>query len=146
LPVAAPSVVAGHAAATGAPTPGPKRRVLVVDDNVDAAESLATLLRAHGHNVQTACDGREGLAKAEKFDPHVVFLDLTMPHMGGVEAAARIRQLPHGDETVLVALTGWGQGSDVEHAQTPGFDHHLLKPIDPDALGKLFSLQSNSAR
>jgi CheY-like chemotaxis protein len=116
----------------------PRRRILVVDDNVDAASSLAMLLEQMGHEVVTASDGEEGVTKAAAFSPHVVFLDLGMPRMDGAEAAKRLRTLPGGGQTILIALTGWGQEHDRQRTRAAGFDHHFLKPIDPDSLEQLF--------
>ncbi len=114
-------------------------RILVVDDNEDAATSLAMLLELLGHEVMTASDGQDGVAKAAAMCPHVVFLDLGMPKMDGVEAAKRLRALPDGEATVLIALTGWGQDHHLERTREAGFDHHLLKPIDPGSLSELLA-------
>jgi signal transduction histidine kinase/ActR/RegA family two-component response regulator len=118
----------------------PRRRILVVDDNVDAASSLSILLEELGHEVATASDGEEGVTKAATFCPHVVFLDLGMPKMDGVEAAKGLRALPEGGQTILIALTGWGQEHDLERTRAAGFDHHLLKPIESDSLEQLLSM------
>jgi signal transduction histidine kinase len=115
-----------------------RRRILVVDDNEDAATSLAILLEQLGHEVVIAFDGEEGVAKAAAFCPHVVFLDLGMPRMDGAEAAKRMRTLPDGAQTILIALTGWGQEHDRQRTRAAGFDHHLLKPIEPHSLEQLF--------
>jgi signal transduction histidine kinase/ActR/RegA family two-component response regulator len=117
----------------------PCRLILVVDDNEDAATSLSMLLARLGHEVATASDGEEGVTKAAAFCPHVVFLDLGMPRMDGVEAARRLRGLPQGEQTILIALTGWGQEHDLQRTRAAGFDHHLLKPIEPDSLEQLLS-------
>jgi signal transduction histidine kinase/CheY-like chemotaxis protein len=116
-----------------------RHRVLVVDDNRDAATSLAMLLEQMGHDVQTACDGREGVAMAEAMRPDLIFLDLGMPRMNGIDAARCLRALPHGWDTTLVALTGWGQPQDQQRTRVAGFDRHLLKPIDPAELAKLLA-------
>jgi signal transduction histidine kinase len=105
------------------------RRILIADDNVDAVTSLARLLTLLGHEVATAHDGLEALGKAAEGTPEVVFLDLGMPRMDGIEAAQRIRQLPGGDKILLIALTGWGQESDRQRTLDAGFDWHLIKPI-----------------
>ena len=115
------------------------RRILVVDDNADAANSLAMLLEHQGHEVSTAHDGAEALVKARKLRPHLVFLDLGMPRMGGLEAAACLRSSSNGEPMTLVALTGWGQQQDHERTRAAGFDWHLLKPIDPNDLAKVLS-------
>jgi PAS domain S-box-containing protein len=116
-----------------------KRRILVVDDNTDAAESLAALLSINGHETRMAHDGPQAVAEAKAFQPDVVFLDIGMPTMDGHETARRIRQEPWGKQMVLVALTGWGQTEDRRRSQEAGFDHHLVKPADPTVVAKLIS-------
>ena len=112
-----------------------RRRILVVDDNEDAANSLAKLLsRAYRHEVRVAHDGPAALALAGEFRPEVVLLDIGLPGMDGNEVARLLREQPEFAETLIVALTGWGQESDVERSQAAGFDHHLLKPVDLEAL------------
>ena len=113
------------------------RRVLVVDDNEDAATSLAMLLQSAGHDVMTAIDGQDGVAGAVQFRPDVVLLDLGMPNVDGFEAASRMRALPGGSQLTLVALTGWGQECDLKRTRAAGFDHHLLKPVDFRTLSQL---------
>jgi PAS domain S-box-containing protein len=107
------------------------RRVLIADDNRDGAESLAMVMTVFGCEVRTAYDGASAVRTAESFEPEVVFLDLGMPGMDGFEAARRIRSLPGGSTTVLIALTGWGQERDRQRTSEAGFDAHLVKPIDP---------------
>jgi CheY-like chemotaxis protein len=107
------------------------RRVLLIDDNIDAAESLAQLLSLSGHDARTAIDGSTGLRAAVEFKPEVVFCDLGLPGMSGYEVAKALRALPEGRELVLVALTGYGQPSDREKTAQAGFDAHLVKPVDP---------------
>ena len=107
------------------------RRVLLIDDNVDAAESLAQLLMLSGHDARTASDGPEGLRVAEAFQPEVVFCDLGLPGMSGLEVARALRALPFGRGLVLAALTGYGQPGDREKTAQAGFDAHLVKPVDP---------------
>jgi len=113
---------------------GPQRRVLVVDDNRDAAESLAMLLRIKGHDVLTAYDGDVGVAAAETFLPELILMDIGMPKVDGYEAARRIRAKSWGTETILVALTGWGAETDRQRTRDAGFDKHLVKPVDTNAL------------
>jgi CheY-like chemotaxis protein/anti-sigma regulatory factor (Ser/Thr protein kinase) len=116
-----------------APIPG-ACRILVADDNADAAETLAMLLEAQGHEVAIACDGLEALARVQEFAPHVAFLDIGMPVMNGLEAARQIRRLPVAAHLRLVALTGWCQPSDRERTREAGFDLHLVKPLSARAL------------
>jgi signal transduction histidine kinase len=117
-----------------------QRRILVVDDNVDAAESLAILLRLLGHDVRVAHDGPAGLAAVEAAPPDLVFLDIGMPVMNGYEVAQRLRQRPGPDHVVLVAVTGWGQEEDRRRSREAGFDHHLVKPVEPEALRQVLAL------
>lgn len=109
-------------------------RVLVVDDNVDAAESIAMILSLAGHDVKTAGDGPQALNCASAFQPDVVVLDIGLPGLDGYEVARRMRQMPQAQEALIVALTGYGQRSDQALAREAGFDEHLVKPADPDAL------------
>ena len=119
--------------------PGLTLRILVVDDNRDAAESLRMLLEAGGHSVKTAYDGPSALKRVEAFRPDVVLLDLGLPGMDGVEVARRTRGTPHGRHVHIVAVTGWGQDEDKARTSEAGFDGHLTKPIDAQDLASLFS-------
>jgi signal transduction histidine kinase len=110
------------------------RRVLVVDDNLDAAESLAMLLRLHGHATETAGDGLAAVEKAAEWLPDVILLDIGLPKMSGYDACRRIRQQPSGPAIYIIALTGWGQAEDRQRSTEAGFDDHLVKPIDFAAL------------
>jgi CheY-like chemotaxis protein len=109
----------------------------VADDNFDAASMLAEYLELLGHQVWTASDGQDALEKTESLKPEVVVLDLGMPRMDGYEAARRIRATALGPHLTLIALTGWGQESDRARTRDAGFDWHVVKPVDPDALGEL---------
>jgi CheY-like chemotaxis protein len=109
-------------------------RVLVADDNADAAESLRMVLQSEGHEVQLAHNGLEALEVASVFRPHAALLDIGMPVIDGYEAARRLRALPHGQTIQLVALTGCGQQEDKRRAREAGFDAHLTKPFDPRVL------------
>ena len=109
-------------------------RVLVVDDNRDAAEATSVLLELSGHEVKTVGDGSEALASAPIYAPDVVLLDIGLPGMDGYEVAVRLRQMPETRDSCLIALTGYGQPADRARAREAGFDHHLTKPADPDAL------------
>jgi CheY-like chemotaxis protein len=118
----------------------PCRRILVVDDNVDAANSLAKVLRRiYKQDVRAAHGGPEALAIAGEFRPEVVLLDIGMPGMDGYEVARRLRSSPNTSTSLLVALTGWGQDSDRQRAKEAGFDHHLVKPVDPEAIRALLA-------
>ena len=110
------------------------RRVLVVDDNEDSAESLALLLRLGGHLVETAHDGEQALAAAERFQPDAILLDLGMPRLNGYEVCERIRMRPWGQSILMIAQTGWGQAQDRARTLEAGFDAHLTKPIDPEVV------------
>ncbi len=134
LPLAQVNAAAPHLDAAGSEAPLEGRRVLVVDDNSDAAESLALLLQSAGAEVHTANDGPAGLAAVRRFLPHAVLLDLGMPGMDGFEVARRLRAEPGLAGLVLVALTGWGQEEDRKRTRSSGFDHHLTKPVDVDRL------------
>jgi CheY-like chemotaxis protein len=114
-------------------------RILVADDNEDAAQSLAMLLRMLGHEVVTAGDGLEALEVAEGFRPRVILLDIGMPKLNGYDTARRIRELPWTGDVVIVALTGWGQKEDLLRSEQAGFDAHLVKPVDPSSLERLLA-------
>lgn len=109
-------------------------KVLVVDDNFDAATSLSMLVELLGHEVRTAYDGTEALDLASQFCPDVVLLDLGMPRMDGYEACRRLRAQPWGADIAVVAVTGWGQERDRRETQLAGFDQHLVKPVAPEVL------------
>ena len=109
------------------------RRVLVVDDNADAADSLAMLLEVRGDAVRVAYDGEEALAAEADFVPEVVLLDIGMPKLSGYEVARRIREI-RGAGVLIVAITGWGQDEDRQRSREAGFDHHFTKPVDYAAL------------
>ncbi len=116
----------------------PSRRILVVDDNRDAAESLSVLLRLLGNEVRTAHDGVEAVASATEFRPDVVLLDIGLPKLNGYEAARRIRE-QQGDAVVLIALTGWGQDEDRRRSSEAGFNHHMTKPVEFEELQRLLT-------
>jgi CheY-like chemotaxis protein len=119
--------------------PGTRRRILVVDDNVDAAESLAMMLRIMGNDVHLAHDGQAAVEAAKKLRPDLILLDIGMPKLNGYEACRRIRGQLSGRQPAIVALTGWGQEEDKRRSSEAGFDHHLVKPIEPAALVKLLA-------
>jgi signal transduction histidine kinase len=116
-----------------------RRRVLVADDNRDAGESLAMLLRLDGHEVEIAFDGPEALALFDRMKPEIAILDIGMPGLTGYEVAQRIRSQRPARPVTLIAVTGWGQEADKARAAESGFDHHFTKPLEPDALSALLS-------
>lgn len=124
-----------------------RHRLLIVDDNQDAAVSLAMLLRFQGHEVRVAHDGPAALQLATSYKPELVFLDIGMPGMDGYEVARRWRSIPGSESTVLAALTGWGQPEDRRRTTEAGFDHHLLKPLELSVLeGVIASVASGGRR
>jgi CheY-like chemotaxis protein len=128
-----------RAAAPHVPPVMVARRVLIIDDNADAADTLASLVTALGGESATALSGEEGVQQAEAFRPDVVLLDIGMPGMDGYETCRRLRASPSGAGAFIVALTGWGQQSDKERALENGFNAHLTKPADPHTLETLLS-------
>ncbi|WP_258001211.1 hybrid sensor histidine kinase/response regulator [Janthinobacterium sp. ROICE36] len=132
---AAPVTPAAPASAGG----GPRFRVLVVDDNADAANTLAAVLDMMGHATQVAHDGEQALAMAPQFLPDVIFLDIGLPGMNGYDVARALRRIPAGAHVVLVALTGWGAENDRSQSSAAGFDHHLTKPANLLAIGELLA-------
>jgi len=123
---------AGEAVVVPAPRVLPVRSLslLVADDNRDATESLAALLRLEGHDVQTAFDGREAFKAAQDFRPDAVLMDIGMPILNGYEVAQMIREQLWGAQMLLIALTGWGQSDDRRRSREAGFNAHLVKPVD----------------
>jgi DNA-binding response OmpR family regulator len=117
-------------------TQPPPARVLVVDDNEDAANSLATLLEVMGYEVRTAYDGPEAIEAADDFEPAVALLDIGLPRLSGYDIARHVRER-RGREVLLVAITGWGQEDDRRRAREAGFDHHFTKPADFEVLLEL---------
>jgi CheY-like chemotaxis protein/two-component sensor histidine kinase len=116
-----------------------KCRVLVADDNRDAAESMGTMLRLLGHEVRTVRDGLQAVEEAAAFRPDIILLDIGMPRLNGYEAARRIRRERWGKDMLLVALTGWGQEEDKRRAAEAGFDRHMTKPVDPRHVEQLLA-------
>jgi signal transduction histidine kinase/DNA-binding response OmpR family regulator len=136
-----------HSAATAVqPTPRNACRVLVVDDNHDAAEATAVLLQLAGHEVKAVGDGHDALASAPVFAPHVILLDIGLPGMDGYSVARQLRRCSETASSCLIALTGYGQPADQERAKEAGFDHHLTKPADPDELMQLIQSWLQSGR
>jgi len=113
------------------------RRILVVDDSVDACESLSAVVQMLGHVSATAFDGQEAVEVAAVFRPQLILMDITLPRLSGYEAAALIRAQDGGDAIIFVALTGWGGEQDRRDALSAGFHHHVVKPIDFEVLKQL---------
>ena len=135
-----PRAAAPDAGAAAGDDPAmPSCRILVVDDNRDAADMLSRLLTASGHSVRLAYDGEEALRQAIAFNPQVGLLDIGMPEMNGYELAARLREHTQLRELFLVAITGWGQEEDRQRAMSAGFDAHLTKPADPVEIARLLA-------
>jgi CheY-like chemotaxis protein len=124
------------------PAPATARRVLVADDNRDGAEIMSLLLQQYGYEVAVAHAGPEALTVAAQSRPDIAILDIGMPGMSGYEVARRIRAEAWGKRILLIALTGWGQEEDKKRAFESGFDHHLIKPIDPDELEALMASEN----
>jgi PAS domain S-box-containing protein len=140
LPLAASDVAAVPTNGTVAPPIASSgRRVLVADDNKDAADSLAMVLELSGHDVRVAHGGRAALALAQTFRPDVALLDIGMPELNGYEVAKELRREPWATGILLIALTGWGQDDDRQRAKDAGFNHHLTKPLDLDTLETLLA-------
>jgi CheY-like chemotaxis protein len=130
---------------TSPPGSAPNRlKVLVADDNRDAADTLAMLLELNGHEVSVAHCGSAALATTLRQGPHAVILDIGMPDMSGYEVARKIRAEAGGAAMMLIAVTGWGQADDKARACAAGFDHHLTKPVDPDQVERLLQECSRS--
>jgi PAS domain S-box-containing protein len=126
-------------AAADAPRAMLPRRILVVDDNVDAANGLAMILALEGHDTETAHDGEEAIEKAAARPPDVILLDIGMPKLNGYDTCRRIRGHPWGKNIMLVALTGWGQEEDRRRSHDAGFDGHIVKPVDSETLRKILA-------
>ena len=151
LTVRLPVLLHQHAAAAGdrprdeAVPVGPQRRILIADDNHDAATSLSLQLKLAGHEVRTVYDGVEALEAAELFRPDVALLDLGMPRVDGYEVARRLRAQPWALGTTLIALTGWGQPQDRARSAAAGFDVHLVKPVSEADLFRAVTTEADRA-
>jgi PAS domain S-box-containing protein len=143
LAVAVEAPVAEPPHEKGDPWPVAPCRILVVDDCRDSADSLAMLLKMLGHEVGTAYNGEQAVEAAATLRPDVVLLDIGMPRLNGYDACRRIRQQPWGQGMFLIALTGWGQEEDRRRTEEVGFDHHMVKPVDPAVLMKLLASRSS---
>jgi CheY-like chemotaxis protein/two-component sensor histidine kinase len=128
-----------HEAAWTESAPAVKRRVLIIEDRPEIANGLARLLQSRGHITQVAHEGAQGVQAAGEFRPEIILVDIGLPGMDGYEVGRRIRSEPWGKDMVLVALSGYGQASDVQDARAAGFDHYLLKPVPYQSLAKVFS-------
>jgi CheY-like chemotaxis protein len=137
LPLAQP-VEERASSGAGDRAPSCPCRVLVAEDNPDAAEMMRVMLNLKGHEVRVASDGVAAVEIARAFRPHIAFLDIGMPRMDGYEAAQHVRRL-FGNRITLVALTGWGQDEDKRRSREAGFDHHLTKPPEPEVLDALIA-------
>ena len=120
-------------------TPKSSLRILIVDDNQDGANSLAMMLKIMGNDTRTAYDGQAGVGAAEQFRPDVMLLDIGLPKLNGYEVCRCIREKPWGKGIVLIAVTGWGQDEDRRRSHEAGFDHHMVKPVDPKVLMKMLA-------
>jgi CheY-like chemotaxis protein len=146
LPLAANTDSPIAQATTTEPVVIPPLRILIVDDNRDSADMIATLLTFGGHETHTANDGLAAVDAAANLQPDVIFMDIGLPILNGYEAARRIRERQSDKKPVLVALTGWGQDADRRRSESAGFDAHLVKPVDDTRLGKLLvDLHTGSA-
>jgi two-component system CheB/CheR fusion protein len=130
----APTKATGSAAVGARPIGSSKFRVLVVDDNVDSAEAISTLLRLQGHDARCAFDGASAVTVAEQFGPHLILLDISLPDINGYEVLRRLREQTNASQPVVAAVTGFGQSEDLRRTREAGFDHHLVKPFSPDVL------------
>jgi PAS domain S-box-containing protein len=137
LPISHASAPLSKAAPTSSAHAGPKRRILVVDDNVDAAMTVSTLLKTWGHEVHSVHTGVRAIEEVQNFRPEIVLLDIGLPGMSGYDVARQLRSEPSSKGVIIAALTGYGQESDRQRAFEAGFDYHLTKPPDPNLLASL---------
>jgi PAS domain S-box-containing protein len=136
--------VAPEPSAAPPSAPALARRILVVDDNRDAVDALAMMLRLNGSDVEVAYDGQSGLATAQSFRPDAIVLDIGLPGMDGYEVARRLRARPETADKLIIAVTGYGQKEDRQRALAAGFDHHLVKPIESETLIQLLAAPRGS--
>jgi len=142
LPVRQPGSPDGHVSAQAPLRSDGGQRVLVVDDNLDAANALRYLLENDGHEVRLAADGASGLALAREFRPHIILLDIGLPKLNGYQLAQEVRADPALREVTIIAVTGYGQPEDRERAAAAGIDYHLTKPVEFQSLQRLFRVVS----
>lgn len=114
-----------------------KRRILIVDDNLEGAEILSIMLEHFGHDVRITARGEKALEIVDAFRPHLVLLDLDMPRLNGFETCRLLREKPGGGDMVIAALTGWERDEDRERTREAGFDMHLTRPLDPDTMRRI---------
>ena len=145
LPLLSGATDAAPAAAGIAPQTTPKRRILIVDDNKDSADSLAMLLEITGNTTYQAHDGVEAMKAVETHRPEVVLLDIGLPRLDGHEVCRKVREQSWGKDILMIALTGWGQEEDRRRSKEAGFDGHLVKPVNYDELLKLLSSMGNGS-
>lgn len=134
-----------HETSDGSDAEAPPIRVLVVDDDDDSAESLARLVQVLGHVGLTADDGPSAIESVRGFRPRIVLLDIGLPGMSGYEVARQIRELPEGQDVILVAVTGWDDAEARQRALEAGFQHHVVKPVDVQKLRKILRGEWKSA-
>lgn len=139
LPLAVDSNQAHPNGPSDTSIPTTSLRILIVDDNRDAADSLAMMLKFIGNDTRTAYDGEEGVKLAAAYRPNVILFDIGLPELNGYEACRQIREQDWGKQPVIIAVTGWGQDEDRRRSQAAGFDHHLVKPVDPRSLMQLLA-------
>jgi CheY-like chemotaxis protein len=146
LPLAAADAAGAEDRSSTAPSTSGQLQVMVVDDNTDAAESLGVLLDIEGHAAHIAHTGAEALQIAQEHPLDVVFLDIGLPDMSGYDVARRLRMLPGLQQTLLVALTGWGTQDDRQRTREAGFDRHLTKPAELPAVEELLRAAAQAKR
>lgn len=137
LPIVGGVAPTSPEAADQAATSRTPLRILVIDDNRDAADTLGTLLRVQGHDVRVEYDGAGGIREAQAFRPQVILLDIGLPGTNGYDVCRALRQQPWGRSALIIAMTGWGQEEDRRNSRDAGFDHHLVKPAKPQLVDSL---------
>jgi CheY-like chemotaxis protein/two-component sensor histidine kinase len=144
LPVVAPPALDMISTAEPPRRAAEGRRILIVDDNIDAAESLSLLLSVAGHETEVCHDGESALHAAERLRPDMILLDIGLPGLSGLDVCRQVRTKSWGQETMVIALTGWGQELNRRQSEEAGFDHHLVKPVDYDVLDALLTSMDSS--
>jgi CheY-like chemotaxis protein len=146
LPALSSAGMSKYAPLETAKRPAQTSRVLVVDDNMDAADMLVMMLQLFGHEVRVAYTGQTALETAVEYQPDVVLLDIGLPDMNGYELARQLHQQPQTKGVRLIAVTGYGQDSDRQRSQEAGCEHHLVKPVDPQKLQDLLASRVKQPR